>query len=129
MTRYDDLLSEVQELRREVADLRDDDEADDETIPEGQAQAVEDLCDRLLWYRSRGWSTAEAEAEAELESITGTADVAILQERLPDREPEGEGDGTQQRIADLKDAVQWYESAGWDSVADDTRREIAELKS
>jgi cell division protein FtsB len=129
MTRYDDLLNEVQELRREVADLRDDDDENDETIPEGQAQAVEDLCDRLLWYRSRGWSDAEAETEAELESITGTADVAVLREQLPDRELENEGDGTQQRIADLEDAVQWYESAGWDSVADDTRREIAELKS
>jgi hypothetical protein len=129
MTRYDDLLSEVQELRREVADLRDDDEADDETIPEGQAQAVEDLCDRLLWYRSRGWSTAEAEAEAELESIAGHADIAVLREQLPDREPEDKGDDVQQRIADLEDTLAWYNAKNWDTAAEKTRREIEELKS
>jgi len=128
MTRYDDLLNEVQELRREVADLRDDGDENDETIPEGQAQAVEDLCDKLLWAESRGWESLEAEATDELISLTGTADVDVLREQLPDREAENEGDDVQQRVADLEDAVKWYESKGWDSVAADTRKEIAELK-
>ena len=128
-TRYEDLLNEVQQLRREVNDLNDDDSDDSEgSIPDGQVQAVEDLCDRLLWFRSRGWTTCEAEAEAELESITGTTDVAVLQEQLSDREPENEDDDIQQHIADLEDAVTWYESKGWNSVADETRQRIAELR-
>jgi len=129
-TRYEDLLNEVQQLRREVNDLNDDDSDNSEgSIPDGQVQAVEDLCDKLLWARSRGWESVEAESEAELESIAGTADVAVLREQLPNREPENEDDdSTEQRIADLEDAVQWYESAGWDSVADETRQKIAELR-
>jgi len=117
-------------MKTDYYPLYDDTEDQVAELSADDAERARTLKSSLEWYRrqnerSGGWVSQIERCETELEELTGSSDVAQLDELLGTEDRPGKSE-RQKEMEDLQETAEWMDEHGWDS--EHVWDELRELK-